>query len=681
MNEWTHTSIIHMPYSPFRKDDELERTIVDKLANRIAHFAKNEHRKAGAIETKLNDYSFHHSNRLIAIDISAISRPQDISYLENLGHVIILHPMMLVNSVIPQESLRLAPLDRLLQKKSYILPVFHRMPPMDIALSMEYYGEKFLKLIQGEIDSIAMIDLTWLDKRYRVEDVIARFSGLSLNGDDLIYRTPVTWLGASTRLSLVLDYLFFEASDVDGCSIDDMVDRYSIGRSELESYVENSAFLVLNETGENLKLRFRRRRIVPELMRGELHACEKSMSEHNVIQTSHRSIPNLQSAFQEYHLSGRLFTTPEEPGSSTALMSYIHSQMEGCIKETNFPTNVVVLDGSGEDGMFRQVRQVFHNANVTRIIDFFGSPVLLPFDEIKSGASTIVIADLVNTGEFLRNVLLFIKGKTNQPVAGVFSVIVEKRLERSKFFSAGLIDKDGIFDFYIKKRLLPIDNTGATPLSKQYWGNSKEMFRLFWDTIDRNFSLNKEFSSQPTEVELIGGKKTQIVRVESPSPQVDRSEFYEEPLFCSSLIEIVREYSLEAIVLPNSERGHISAREISGASVNFQSDTDYRSSSRIGFYFTSAKMLIQESGIFSELASSTSIEKILIILLVSKHNVLNETKYLWAEDSENVKNLSAFSHTAQVDILALYESHMPIYVSQRGRDSVSFIKANLDKSS
>ena len=495
---WTRATIVDLPYMPFEPGDETERSVIDYVAKRIIGISKAERRRDPS-NKKSKDFNFDKSTCIVAVNVPGIETSQ-VSYLENLPLLTHIYPFMLINCCARTEALLGLHLHERLISKGYILPVFQRIPAVDVLYSARRYGTPFTDLLTGQRTEVHLSEVKGLGTLYRREDLLERFRGLAIADDLVTFAPPVLWLGVeSSAMQNGLSSLFNRSTEAFDPS--EFCEQFSVEPEILEHYL-TTCMLFGAADGSNVQFRLRRNAVYTALMRAAVDDFEREMTDRSVIDTTRSEYAAFSGKFVEYHSMGRLFDRRDT--FALNFLSYVRAHFRG----RTF-TKVVVIDNGQERALCELLPKILPGVHVVRAINYFGNPMLSPFDPIEEGDDVVVLCDLVNTGRFLEATLKLLATMTRKPAMGVFSFIIDVALDTKRFFDAGLVASDGAFLHHLKKKLDPVPAVLDERHASRFSAATPEAYLLFWNTANRLCDCERELTDKFIRVERADhGRKT-----------------------------------------------------------------------------------------------------------------------------------------------------------------------------
>ena len=494
---WTTCSLQELPFLPFRPQDQLERSVLEYISARLLGLARHKRREYGSSLT-LKSFSFYESNCIAGIDISSIQTAQ-ISYLDKLWMLSTIHPFVLLNCDIDEGELKKLYLHSNFAAKGYILPVFRPFPADDISEKQKYYP-KIHELLCGKINEISLPELLSASSEYRIEDILQRYRGLYLkNNDKLCYHPESFWLGVkSEEISRGLSYLF--VNSIEEFSLPDFISEYNIVPAEFNKYIESS--MLLEKISEDtVRFRLQRKTFIPAIMNALVDKFESKMVQCNVIDTTHVEYVHLQEKIDEYHCVGKIF----EPRDAYALnlLSYIRQEIyynkNKEYGKTDFNCIAVIDNGHTQD-LIDLLPKVFERIKIIRVFNYYGSPLISPFDSVEPEDKVIILWYVANTGNFLRNTINAFQSKFNINIYGVYSFLLNTTFNRKSFFDEGLIEKGGFFAYFLSKKLADLSHVRLKSQKERFETASPESYLVFWSSADEYCNFVNNHSSYHIEL-------------------------------------------------------------------------------------------------------------------------------------------------------------------------------------
>ena len=500
---WDSTAIIQLRYFPFRAGDETERGVLDYLTKRLISVARNECRTRGVGSGGFKQ-NFTQSRCLVGIDVASI-RDSQVSYLDNLTYLIRVYPFVLVNSCLSPSVLQGLQLHQMLRDKHYILPVFGRIPSDDPIWSKHWYGKEFFDLLAGKEEKLSCRRIPAWETKLRADDVCQRYN-LNSDGSNLSYSPSITWLGVeSEKLAEGLTTFFNEG--IEEFEISDFLNRFPCSEDLLKSYLEESMLFSHIRAGK-YRFRLARKTILLGFMYEIAQDFEERLVATEAIDTTHSNYAAFPQGLIEYHSVGKLFDPRDTYALS--LLSYVRQQL------SDIDYNCVALvDNGKERALYDLIPKIFDGVKVVRIINYFGTPMISPFDEIGHDDNVLLVTDLVNSGRFMEASLRLLKDKTGHNCKAAYSFIVGVNFNSKALFDEGHIDPNGRFAYYVSKKLDRVIDAKLSEHNLRFGGHNADVFSLFWHTINRVADCRKAKHVDERSMRIDGGDRinSQVVRL------------------------------------------------------------------------------------------------------------------------------------------------------------------------
>ena len=495
---WTKTQVIDLRFAPFEEEDRTERNIIDDIINHILRVAKSEMRNQKVLEPDFY-FNFDNSESLIGIDVSSIEDDYR-SYLDQLFLLTRIYPYVLINCGISARNLYTLPLHRQLHRKRFILPVFRRIPPCDFQVEKERFGEIIYDLVSGKTSTINKNKLRGLNESFMIEDLHSRFPGIILKDENTIKHKPIiTWLGVEDdSIKMTLTHLFNE--NIEQFDFDFICNKFQLDKVLFQQYVEESYLFGAGEDGKII-FRMLKKDIYIGLMFSLLNQFEQEMVDRRVIDTTHTDYPRFTGEFVEYHTVGRLFDAKDT--FSFKLLNYVKQ----CFHEIGLD-RIIILENGHEQKLYQLCKEiVFAEVGVSRVTNYYGNPLLYPFDVIKENENVAIIADVINTGNFLVKTVQFLENNFDCKVVSVFSFILgSNTTEQNWEILRNREEYQGIH-YYIEKKLQDVSAIRQASQHARFLGNQYEGFLTFWQTVARHGSIERNLFKNSNRIMKINDEK------------------------------------------------------------------------------------------------------------------------------------------------------------------------------
>lgn len=473
---WKYCACFEPRNISFGEDKIIESEVISHIVGFLNSLAKQNRRGSNSKTKDISDYGFRESECLAAINIAGI-RDVQATYLDNLIRVIELYPFMLINSSIDIESLKNRELHKYLLAKNYILPVLGYIPTDDPFVT-RVYDQDFYGLISGEELSLSVKSSHWFENFLRFEDMQHRYQGIERENEKLLYTPKIYWLGVDDNaLQEALTFLY--NNSINKFTSEEIIQQFSVDKDLFEAYVKNSMlFAKGNKKGEK-RWRLHRRLIFPSLMQDMVNRYETALLECGAIDTTYHGDISSKNTY-EYHRIGMLFDNPGKASYALSLLAYVRQYFSGIDYDV-----IAVVDNGWEKSLIDLIPKVFGVERVIRIVNYYGKPLLSPYDILRGDEKCIVLSDVVNTGKFLQSTLKLICSNTKEKPKGVYAFIANANFDSTRLFMDELIDTSGRFGYYLRKEIREVHEANLTEHNKRFSSPSPEAFVLFWHTIEQ----------------------------------------------------------------------------------------------------------------------------------------------------------------------------------------------------
>lgn len=481
---WKKTDIINLPFLPFDKDKKVTSTMINESAKYIKKVKNINFREAKLEQNIKNErrFLFYQADTLIGLDISIID-VSSLTYLDEFFFLLKMYPMVMINSYIPEESMKKIALQSYCLEHYYILPIFGSVPFLDRALSGSYYHEDIIKLLSGEIKKISLEDFIKTSEEYSINEVKIRFPQFIIEDDEISFQPQVTWLGVvDEQIESLLSDLF--NNNIEKFNFQQICEKYNIEKSKLELYVEKS-MLFYKKNEEEIIFRLQRKNIYWGFICNLATQFEKEMIERDAICYDLKideSIGTIRQIDEKiYHKLGNLFNKYDS--YSFKIFSFIKRLLD-----TKKYSNILVIDNGNMDGIISMLKGIGMQDNMYEVLDYYSVAVKYPnadYEKLKK-QSVIVITDVINSGRLIKSALDFLRQFDCKEIC-VFSFIISQDFNINSFMSKENIE----LSYLTEKELNKIDEILDKEYSNRYENDRDLNFRLLWGDVGKNIDIQE----------------------------------------------------------------------------------------------------------------------------------------------------------------------------------------------
>ncbi len=484
---WEKTDIIDLPFLPFNQDKEVTSRMINESAKYIKKIKNVDFRGKNLEQNIQNErrFVFYQADTLIGLDISVLD-VSSLTYLDQIYFLLKMYPLVMINSHIPEESIKKITLHSYCLKNNYILPIFSAIPFLDKALSGDCYGEELVELFKGEKEKVDLSNLC-TNKDYSKEELAIRFPQLDFSGNEVTLIPQITWLGVNDEgIECLLNDLFNNNTEAFNC--EELCIKHKIERSKLMSYI-NKSMLFCKMDEDNVIFRLQRKNVYWGFVCNLAAQFEKEMIERDAICYDVKvdeSIGTIKKIDEKiYHKIGNLFL--ENDSYSYKVFSNIKR-----IVENNKYSKVLVVDNGNMSGLISMLKGSGLQEDVYEILDYYGTAVKFPmvdYQQLKN-ENVLIIIDIINTGKLLASVIEVLDEIQCRQM-GVFSFIVDKSFLLRSF----LKERNISLTYLTEKELNVIDDILEREYSKRFSDNRDLNFRLLWGATENDISVQRDKSA------------------------------------------------------------------------------------------------------------------------------------------------------------------------------------------
>ncbi len=427
---------------------------------------------------------------IIALDLTLWPKAQGATHLAGLFPLITRFPMFAYNYPAIEN---LEPFQGLwddLRDRHFIFPLISFLSPYDESTYRHRYPACISKLFSGElcainieqinaeINALGMCDL---------QDIRNRFPSIILQGDHLVHALKIKWLGIDDEnISQYLTSLFMGNIDASIIRYEDAEKELGNSINEFKEYVQES-MLFGKKNSEGFTFRFLKRHIIPHLKQGFIEQFESEMVSRNVVK-SWGNIPSEgtqphKAGISEYHFVPKIFR-PNDCFSQKAII-IMHRLLEQAQAVKLDEIDKIVIYDTGMESVLEDIlRQVFQR-QVIRIVHRGRNIRLFPYDDLETNERVLIVADVVNRGDLLREIITHVESHHGVSVSAIFAFIINTSLDLKSFVNTDTGDNIPFLAF-LERKLAPVrpDKTPRSMLLSEKL-DLAERFVFFWNTIDR----------------------------------------------------------------------------------------------------------------------------------------------------------------------------------------------------
>lgn len=498
---WKKTDVIDIPYMPFVKEEIVKEKIINDSAKYIKKIQNISYREVRTDESIGNErrFLFYRADTLIGLDISTLDASA-FSYLDQFFFLMKMYPLVLINSyAVTEDSLKRIALHSYCTEHHYILPTFGPMPFLDKALSGDYYGDKIVKLIKGEVDKIELSDFPKLDKNNTMEELKVRFPQFEIEANEVFFKPQITWLGVPNRKIVnLLNNLF--NNNIETFNLKEYCKKFDIKEDELKHYIDKS-MLFYQLSDEAILFRMQRKNVYWGFICNLAEQFEREIIERDAIKYDIRideEIGTIKRIDEKiYHKLGNLFSKCD------AFAYKLFSNIKR-ILDKNFYTEILVVDNGNMDSILAMLQRIGWKDNVCEILDYYGTAVKIPTIDYRKleNKNVLIIIDVINTGKLIKSVVDVIKEIGCKKI-GIFSFIVNQEYSISTLKSDDSIE----FSYLTEKKLSNIEDILDKEYSKRFCHDRDLNFRLLWGGIKNDLVLARH--DKPITTYLDGFRNVQ----------------------------------------------------------------------------------------------------------------------------------------------------------------------------
>lgn len=481
---WKKTEIIDLPFLPFEGDKQVTSKMINESAKYIKKVKNVNFREANPEINLKNQrkFFFYQADTLVGLDISLIDVSSK-TYLDQFFFLLKMYPMVMINSYMPEESMKEIALHSYCLEHNYILPVFGPMPFWDKALSGSYYSEDIAKIFKGELEKIKIKDFVTVSDKITDEELKIRFPQFMIENEEISFHPQVTWLGvADKHIENLLDYLFNNNIEVFDLNV--VCKDFSIEESKLTLYIDRS-MLFYGKDRSKVIFRLQRKNIYWGFICNLAAQFEKEMIDRDAICYDLKideSIGTIKAIDEKiYHKLGNLFNKYDS-------FSYkMFSNIKRLLDSREY-SNILIVNNGNMKGIISMLQGIGMQDNLYEVLDYYSVAVKYPnvdYSKLKD-QSVLVITDVINTGKLIKSTLDFLNNLNCNKI-GIYSYIIGQDFEIKSIISDEKIN----ISYLTEKELNKIDEILDEEYTSRFEMDRDVNFRLLWGDVGKDIRLKE----------------------------------------------------------------------------------------------------------------------------------------------------------------------------------------------